>query len=64
MGEESTKERILKLWDSIKEKIDNRAIEIFKDKMTKNFPKLMKYNKLQIQEVQRISNGIKTTKPK
>ena len=42
MGEESTKERILKLWDSIKEKIDNRAIEIFKDKMTKNFPKLMK----------------------
>lgn len=41
VGEESTEERILKLWDNIREKIE-RAKETFKDKMAKNFPKLVK----------------------
>ena len=40
----------MQLWDNIKEKVENGAIEIFKDIMAKNFPKLMKYNKPQIQE--------------
>lgn len=50
MAKKKKKEKTKKLWANIKEKVENGAIEIFKDIMAKNFPKLMKYNKPQIQE--------------
>ena len=64
MAKKNKNEKTVKQWDNVKETVENGAIEIFKDIMAKNFPKLMKYNKLQIQEAQRISSSINTTKPK
>ena len=61
MAKKNKNEKAVKLWDNIKETVENGAIEIFKDIIAKNFPKLIKYSKLQIQEAQRISSSINTT---